>query len=157
MGGYAFEAVLVRPEGVGTWTFLSLPLEVSNSFATKGQVKVKGTINGYPFRSTALFMGDGSHYLVVGKEIRDHITAAKGDTVQVVMELDTEEQQITAPEDLLQALDIQPQAKQIFARLSYTPQKEYVNWILGAKQAETRQRRIGKAITMLSQGKNLRD
>ena len=157
MGGYAFEAVLVRPEGVGTWTFLSIPFEVSNSFATKGQVRVKGTINGYPFRSTALPMGDGSHYLVVGKEIRDHITAAQGDTVQVVMELDTEERQIAVPEDMLQALDLQPQAKQIFSRLSYSHQKEYVNWILGAKQAATRQRRIEKAIFLLSQGKNLRE
>ena len=49
MGGYSFEAVLVKPEGVGTWTFLGIPIEVSAMFGSKGQVKVKGTINGYPF------------------------------------------------------------------------------------------------------------
>jgi len=157
MGGYSFEAVLVKPEGVGTWTFLGIPIEVSAMFGSKGQVKVKGTINGYPFRSTALPMGDGSHYLVVGKDIRDHIAVAQGDSVIVVLELDTEERRITVPDDFLRAMDGQPQARQIFDRLSYSHQKEYVNWILSAKQTETRQRRVDKAIVMLSQGKNMRE
>ena len=157
MGGYSFEAVLVKPEGVGTWTFLGIPIEVSAMFGSKGQVKVKGTINGYPFRSTALPMGDGSHYLVVGKDIRDHIAVAQGVSVKVVLELDTEVRRITVPDDFLRAMDDQPQARQVFDRLSYSHQKEYVNWILSAKQTETRQRRIDKAIAMLSQGKNLRE
>ena len=157
MGGYSFEAVLVKPEGVGTWTFLGIPIEVSAMFGSKGQVKVKGTINGYPFRSTALPMGDGSHYLVVGKDIRDHIAVAQGDLVKVVLELDSEVRRITVPDDFLRAMDGQPQARQIFDRLSYSHQKEYVNWILSAKQTETRQRRVDKAIVMLSQGKNLRE
>lgn len=53
MSLHTFEALLVRPEGVGTWTFLSIPLEVSTTFGSKARVKVKGTINGYPFRSLA--------------------------------------------------------------------------------------------------------
>jgi len=157
MGGYPFEALLVRPEGVGTWTFLSLPIEVSGAFGSKGQVRVKGTINGYPFRSTALPMGDGTHYLVVGKDIRDHIHAAQGDTVKVVLELDTEERQVSLPDDLLQALNDQPRASEAFNNLTYSHQKEYVKWISNAKQAETRQRRIEKAITLILEAKNLRD
>jgi len=54
MPGYSFEAILIRPEGVGTWTYLNIPMEISVTFGSKGQVKVKGTINGYPFQSTAL-------------------------------------------------------------------------------------------------------
>ncbi len=118
MGGHAFEAVLVRPEGVGTWTFLSIPLEVSAGFSSKGQVRVNGTINGYPFRSTALPMGDGTHYLVVGKEIRDHIAAVQGDTVQVFLELDTEERRVKVPEELRQALASRPEAAAAFEKMT---------------------------------------
>ncbi len=157
MGSYIFDAALVRPEGVGTWTYLSIPLEVSTTFGSKGQVRVKGTINGYPFRSTALPMGDGTHYLVVGKDIRQHISAAQGDTVRVALELDTEQRQVEVPDELQQTLASQPQAKAAFERMTYSHQKEWVNWIMSAKQAETRLRRVEKALTFIVQGKNLRE
>ncbi len=157
MGGYAFDAVLVRPEGVGTWTFLSIPLEVSAGFGSKGQVRIKGTINGYPFRSTALPMGDGTHYLVVGKDIRDHIASAQGDTVKVRLELDTETRQAEVPEELQLALNSQPLAAAAFEKISNSHQKEWINWIMSAKQAATRLRRVEKAVGMITMGKNLRD
>jgi hypothetical protein len=148
--------VLVRPEGVGTWTYLNIPLDISATFGSKGQVRVKGTINGYPYRSTALPRGDGSHYLVVGKSIRDQIKATQGDTVKVMLELDVEERRVDVPEDLAQALESLPLAKDVFNQLSYSHKKEYVNWVLSARQAETRQRRIEKALMLLAQGKKLR-
>ena len=157
MGGYAFEAVLIRPEGVGTWTFINIPLELSSTFGSKGQVKVKGTINGYPYRSTALPMGDGTHYLVVGKEIRDHIHVSQGDTVMVLMELDLDERQVDIPQELQQAMESHPGAATAFEKMTYSHKREWVNWILSAKQADTRQRRAEKAIATFLEGKNQRD
>ena len=157
MPGYSFEAILIRPEGVGTWTYLNIPLDVSKTFSAKGQVKVKGMINGYPFQSTALPMGDGTHYLVVWKSIRDQIQVAQGDRVQVFLELDTKERQVVIPDDLMQALVNQPLAKDSFEKLSNSHKKEYVNWILGARKETTRQRRIETAIELLSHGKKLRE
>jgi hypothetical protein len=49
-------------------------------------------------------MGDGTHYLVVGKSIRDQIQVAQGGGVQVFLELDTKERQVIIPDDLMQAL-----------------------------------------------------
>jgi len=157
MSSYIFEATLIRPEGIGTWTYLSIPVAISEAFGSKGQVKVKGTINGYPFRSTALPMGDGTHYLVVGKSIRNQIQAVQGDTVKVILELDSEVRQVVVPDDLVQAFVNQPQAKDVFEKLSNSHKKEYVNWIMGAKQEETRQRRIEKTVELLSVGKKLRE
>jgi Bacteriocin-protection, YdeI or OmpD-Associated/Domain of unknown function (DUF1905) len=151
----SFTSVLVRPEGVGTWTYLSIPLKLSATFGSKGQVKVKGTINAVPFRSTALPMGDGSHYLVVAKNLRDQIGATQGDAVNVMLELDIEERQVDIPEDLKQALDSHPQAQSFFASLSYSQEKIYIDWIMSARQEATRQRRIEKALLLLSQGKKL--
>jgi len=157
MSVFSFETVLMRPEGVGTWTYLDIPQQVSATFGSKGQVRVKGTINGYPYRTTALPKGDGTHYLVVGKEIREQIQSAQGDTVRVTLKMDSEERKVDIPEELRQALVNEPQAAEAFARMTYSHQKEWVTWILSAKQAETRQRRIVKAIAQIAQGRNLRD
>ncbi len=156
MAIYSFESVLVRPEGVGTWTYLIIPTEVSVSLGAKGQVRVKGTINGHPYRSTALPMGDGSHYLVVGKDIRDQIKVTQGDKVLVTLELDAEERQVEVPPDLERALDNDLAAKAGYDKLAYSHKKAYVDWITSAKQADTRQRRIEKSLEMLAQGKKLR-
>ncbi len=156
MNKYSFDAVLIRPEGVGTWTYLNIPGEISATFGSKGQVKVKGMVDGCPFRSTALPMGDGSHYLVVGKEIRDQIKKAVGDSVKVTLELDLEDRQVVVPDDLLQALENQPEARAGFDKLSYSQQKIYVPWILSSKRAETRSNRIERAIILLAEGKKLR-
>ena len=156
MADFTFDAVLIRPEGVGTWTFLNIPAQVSNTFGSKGQVRVKGTINGYPFQSTALPMGDGTHYLVVAKDIREHIAVSPGDTVKVTMQLDPGQRVVQIPDDLLQALLSQPEAKERFEKMPYSHQKEYVSWITSAKRVETRQRRIEQAIALILQGSKLR-
>lgn len=105
----------------------------------------------------ALPMGDGTHYLVVGKEIRDRLAVAHGDTVRVVLELDAEERHVEVPEELRQALARQPLVAEAFEKMTYSHKKEWINWILSAKKPETRQRRIEKALTLLVLGKNVRD
>ncbi|HSB66157.1 MAG TPA: YdeI/OmpD-associated family protein [Anaerolineales bacterium] len=157
MGVFSFEAVLKRPEGVGTWTYLDIPQEISLTLGSKGQVRVRGTINGYPYRTTALPMGAGTHYLVVGKAIRDHIHATQGDSVQVTLELDNEARQVDVPEELRQALAKEPHAVEAFGKMTYSHQNEWISWIMSAKQAETRLRRIEKALLLITQGKNVRN
>jgi len=152
MASYNFAATLKRPDGVGTWTYLDIPVYVSASFGVKGQVKVKGMVNGQPFRSSALPHGDGTHYLVVGKSIRDAAGVAQGDRVQVTLELDLEDREVGIPGDLGQALAANLEAKLAFDALSYSHKKQYIDWIESAKREITRQGRITKAIEMLPLG-----
>jgi len=154
MEKYNFEAILIRPEGVGTWTYVDIPLDLRKLFDAKGQVKVKGTINSYPFRSTALPHGDGMHYLVVKKPIRDSIQFQEGGKVEVVLELDTDARQVDVPDDLESAFINNPKARAAYDRMAYSHQKEYVDWILQAKRAETRQKRIKEAVQGLSDSAN---
>ncbi len=152
----SFEARLQRPEGTGTWTYLDVPFSVPDEFGSKGQVKVKATVNGVPYRSSLLPRGDGTHYLVVGKPIRDQANAAEGDTVRVTIEPDTEPRSVSVPADLAQALAADAAAHAAFAGLAYSHRKAWVEWIEAARQEETRRRRIASAVERIARGERQR-
>ena len=100
--------------------------------------------------------GDGKHYLVVNRAIRESIGKSAGDMVTVVMGLDSAPRTVTVPNDLKKALEKNRSATDYFEAMAYSHKKTYVDWIEEAKKNETRERRILKAMDMLSEGKKLK-
>jgi hypothetical protein len=150
-GKVTFEATLFRPEGTATATFLRVPDAVMKVFATRARVPVAGTLQGFAFRSSFVPMG-GGHMLAVNEELRQGAGVKAGDTVRVVVARDTAPRVVEVPEDLAKALAKNKKAKEFFAKLAYTHQREYVEWITSAKKAETREARVAKALGMLGDG-----
>ena len=151
MGRQEFEVTLKKPEDIDGAYFI-VPFDVPKVYGTKAQVKVRGTIDGYPYRGSIANMGEG-HCMVVKREIREAIGKSGGDTVKVVMEIDTEPRIVVVPGDFQQALENNAKAKEIFESFSYTHKKEYVEWINSAKKQETRENRIKKAVESIAESR----
>lgn len=153
---HKFKAVLTRPAGTGTWTYLDIPFNAAEAFGCRGQIKVKGTIDGEPFRSTLMSGGDGGHYLVVKQAIREKIGKAHGDTVKVELEADEEPREVIIPDDFQAALSLNEAASASFEKMAYSHKKQYVDHINEAKAVDTRMKRIDKAVAMIAEDKKVK-
>lgn len=109
------------------------PFDVVQVFQRKGRVPIKGTINGFPFRSSLMNMGEG-HMMAVNAQMRAGAQCKAGDTVAVVMELDEAKRTVEVPAYLKKIIHDDLTAREFWGTLSFTHQKEYVREIEGAKR-----------------------
>lgn len=134
------------------WTVLRLPKEASARLPSRGQVMVKGTINGFPFQSALEPDGDGSHWLHVDKNMQQSAKVQAGDDATLQIESTNDWFEPKLPPDWQAALEAHPGVQPLWARITPLARWEWIRWINATAQAQTRQRRIEVACSKLLAG-----
>lgn len=146
-----FKTKLVGQEGSSV-AAVNAPFDVKEVFGTIARVPVRGTINGFPFRSSLMPMG-GSHYMAVNRAMREGAGCKAGDTVSVVMERDTAPRVVEIPAVLKKSMAGNKTAQANWKKYSFSNQKEMAIAITGAKREETRARRLARIMEIVKSGK----
>jgi hypothetical protein len=134
-------------------TGIEVPADVMAALGQGKRPKVTVTINGYSYPSTVGVMG-GASLIPVSADVRAKAGITAGDEVDIDLVPDTGSRTVEVPADLAAALASVPAARLAFDKLSYSGQQRYVLGIEQAKTAETRRRRVEKAVTELDAGGN---
>jgi bacteriocin resistance YdeI/OmpD-like protein/uncharacterized protein DUF1905 len=139
-------------EHTAGWT-VALPKSVSAKFPTRGATAVEGAINRIPFRVSLKADRKGGQHIPSDKIMRDSFVADGDDAVTVEITRIGDEAEHRIPADLRQALAEDPAALAGWQDITPMARRDWVFYVLTAKQAETRARRIAKACDMLASGK----
>ncbi len=145
-----FRAVLKL--GGKTATGIEVPTKIVEGLGAGKKPAVRVSIKGHTYRTTVAPRG-GVYLIPVSAENRNAAGISAGDMLKVDIQLDDQPREVEVPADFAKALKRVAAAQGFFNDLSYSHKRAYVMWIDDAKKAETRQARITKAVTMLSEGK----
>ena len=137
----AFQAPLERGKWNLNWVIVHIPFDVAKLWGKRGQLRVKGDINGFTFRASLFPTGEGGHAMVVNKRMQAGAKASLGSVAKFHLEPDTEKRETVVPEELERTLSEDPALRRWFDQLGGSIRKWICEWIIGVKSAEARVRR----------------
>ncbi|MGZ4836023.1 MAG: YdeI/OmpD-associated family protein [Terriglobales bacterium] len=136
-----FEARLERLRSRLSWIIVRMPFDAARAWGKRGQIKVKGEINGFAFRTSLFPTREGRHFLLVNKRMQKGARAVEGNTAHFQMELDNEERTVTVPDELKGMLNQDRSLRRWYDELNYSTRDDIAKWITDPKGAEARVRR----------------
>jgi hypothetical protein len=136
----------------GNNTGIVVPDEVIEQLAAGKRPPVLVSVNGYEYRNTVAVMG-GRYMISISAAVRGATGLKGGDPIRVTLTVADTAREVDVPADFAAALAADERARAFFERLSNSMQRYHVDNINAAKSADTRQRRIDKAIALFLDGR----
>jgi len=137
----AFQATLERIDSPLKWVMVRIPFDAGKVWGKRGQLKVKGEINGFAFRTSLFPDGKGGHKLLVNKLMQRGANAAPGMAARFQLEPDSAPRVVTVPAELHRALSEERSLRRWFDRLNHSARNEICKGIAQAKDPSVRLRR----------------
>jgi len=123
------------------WVITYVPFDAAKVWGTRGQIKVKGKINGFAFRTSLFPTREGQHILLVNKRMQKGARAAEGSVARLQIELDSEERRVAIPDELKGLLSEDRSLRRWYDQLNHSTRNDIAKWITEPKGAEARVRR----------------
>ena len=136
-----FEAKLERVRSRLNWIIVRLPFDAAKLWGLRGQIKIKGEINGFAFRTSLFPTREGRHILLVNKQMQKGARAVKSSVASFKMELDREERIVVIPSELTRILSGDRSLRRWYDNLNPSTRNDIFKWVSEPKGAEARSRR----------------
>ena len=136
-----FDARLERLRSRLNWIIVRIPFDAAKVWGLRGQIKVKGEINGFAFRTSLFPTREGWHFLLVNKRMQKGARAVEGSVARFQMELDSEKRTVTIPRELKRILSEDRSLRRWYDGLNHSTRSDIAKWITDPKSAEARMRR----------------
>lgn len=136
-----FKATLERIQSRLGWTIIRIPFDVGKVWGTGGQLRVKGQINGFAFRTSLFPARGGGHILLVNKSMQKGADVRQGMPAQFLLEPDLAKRVALIPPQLNRFLKEDAHLRHWYAQLNHSTRSDIGKWIVQVKSPEARARR----------------
>lgn len=123
------------------WTIVRLPFDVAKAWPVRNRLRVRGTINGFAFRTSLFGSAQGGHYLLVNKAMQKGASATLGSMAEIAIEPDLEERASAVPSELAKLLKQHSALRKFYQQLSPSARNDIARNISQPKSADARLRR----------------
>ncbi len=141
VGARHFRATLERMPSRLNWTIIRMPFDASQVFGGRGQINVKGEINGFPFRTCLFPSKTGGHILLVNKQMQKAARVRAGAAADFRLEPDTEKRIAPIPESLGRILAEDRALRRWYDGLSQSTRNDIAKWVSQPKSEMARTQR----------------
>jgi uncharacterized protein YdeI (YjbR/CyaY-like superfamily) len=136
-----FRAPLERIQSRLGWTIIRIPFDVGKIWGTRGQLRVKGEINGFAFRTSLFPARGGGHILLVNKAMQKGGDVRQGMSAKFLLQPDLEKRVAVLPPELKRFFNEDAYLRRWFEKLNHSTRSEIGKWILQPQSVAARARR----------------
>src|SRR5260370_39301752 len=123
-GASGFDARFERLGYRLNWIIVRIPFDAARAWGLRGQIKVKGEINGFAFRTSLFPTREGWHFLLINKRMQKGARAVEGSVARFQMEVDSEERIVTIPDEVKSILREDRSLPRCYDGLNYSTRSD---------------------------------